>query len=116
MTRPIGATDDATVLNPGASGDSMDETGVSYLNVSTQVSSTRKRPRVVLGSDDGDIVSVSAIDDAFALSTVDATVAGTLQELLLHAQAQTGLLKIIAMALDADLDDDTIMSLGELGS
>jgi len=39
-----------------------------------------------------------------------------LQELLLHAQAQTGLLKIIAMALDADLDDDTIMSLGELGS
>src|SRR5271167_4033001 len=42
------ANDNWTVLNPGASGDSMDESGITYGGSPT----TRKRPRVVLTGDD----------------------------------------------------------------
>lgn len=38
-------SDDYTTLNPGVSGDTMDEEGVTYIDSPT----TRKRPRVVVG-------------------------------------------------------------------
>lgn len=47
------ANDTHTILNPGTGGDAMDETSVTYGSAPT----TRKRPRVVVGLDDGSLIS-----------------------------------------------------------
>ena len=105
-------TDGSTTLNVGTGGDLMDETQVSYLDVDTQVTTTRKRSRVVLGGDDGSVVDVDVSPARVATHVCDSNAAGLLSELLVHAQLQTGLLKAIAIALGAEDDNQALMELG----
>lgn len=77
--------DTSTVLNPGVGGDAMDETLATRAD-GTQV----KRPRVVLGTDDGRLVGSAAGDAVLptrddqvlaALNSIDQKL-GTIIELL----------------------------------
>lgn len=69
------ANDTTTTLNPGAGGDSMDESNVLEPTFSTGAAPTSvgKRPRVVIGGEQGRAVVVEPIMDTegYALPTVD---------------------------------------------
>lgn len=76
------SNDAFTTLNPGSSGDSMDESGISYGSAPT----LRKRPRVVIGGDDAagslaGVINTQPVGSEYGLVTRNipaiAPVAGT---------------------------------------
>lgn len=64
-------SDTTTTLNAGSAGDNMDETLVTYIDT-TGVQTTTKRPRVILGGDDGSLIDKMTLrDGVFCLPTYD---------------------------------------------
>jgi len=114
---PIKPNDATTILNPGVGGDTMDESSVTQNNTDGSTT-TAKRARVVMGFDDGTLLGHQG-DNGLGVpaQTWDEDANNKLDDILLHMKVQTGLLKLIASALNADdLDDAELAELGDVDS
>ena len=106
MAGPV--NDTSTTLNPGSGGDTMDESLV------TQVGGTvAKRPRVVIGGDDGSIQNFRELASGTSALVSDLETIRLLGSILLQLQVMTGVLKL-AFNSDAE-DNEALAEVGDAG-
>jgi len=86
--------DTTTTLNPGSGGDTMDESLVTQADRVTQA----KRPRVVLGDDDGDLLGTTTnrAGEKVLLVTLGDSVVHLLEAMAANQERIIALLELIA--------------------
>jgi hypothetical protein len=96
--------DTTTTLNAGNGGDVMDESLV------TQTDGTEaKRPRVVVGSDDGGLQTLEQQNNRFQAAVMDPRAQELLGQLLIEARATNSLLRMILSQMGGNVTLEEIL-------